>query len=66
MSGIDLKNKDFIESLRLFEDDRKIDPDFIMEVLKEAIAKAYQRDMDAPEAKIRVEITPKEMKIYPD
>lgn len=66
MSGIDLKNKDFIESLRLFEDDRKIDPDFIMEVLKEAIAKAYQRDMDAPEAKIRVEINPKEMKIYHD
>ena len=66
MSGIDLKNKDFLESLRLFEDDRKIDPDFIMDVLKEAIIKAYQRDMDAPEAKIRVEMTSKEMKIYHD
>ncbi len=66
MSGIDLKNKNFVESLRIFEDDRKIDPDFIIDVLKEAIVKTYQKHIDAPAAEIRVEVTPKEMKIYHD
>ena len=66
MSGIDLKNKNFVESLKIFEDDRKIDPDFIIDVLKEAIVKTYQKHIDAPAAEIRVEVTPKEMKIYHD
>lgn len=64
MSGIDLKNKNFVESLRIFEDDRKIDPEFIIDVLKEAIVKTYQKHIDAPAASVRVEVTPKEMKIY--
>ncbi len=65
MSGVSLKNnKNFIESLRLFEEDRKIDPEFVIEVLKEAIVKAYQKDIDAPEAKVRVDIDAKEIKVY--
>ena len=36
MSGISLKNKNFIDGMRLFEEDRKVDPDFIIETLKEA------------------------------
>lgn len=64
MSGINLKSKDFIESLHLLEDDRKISPEFIIDVLKEAVVKTYQKEIDAPAAVVRVEITPKEMKIY--
>ena len=64
MSGINLKSKAFLESLRLFEEDRKIDQEFIFDVLKEAITKTYQKHIDAPEAQVRVDISPKEMKIY--
>lgn len=64
MSGINLKSKAFLEGLRLFEEDRKIDQEFIFDVLKEAITKTYQKHIDAPEAQVRVDITPKEMKIY--
>lgn len=64
MSGINLKSKEFIESLHLFEDDRKISPEFIIDVLKEAVVKTYQKHIDAPAAVVRVDITPKEMKIY--
>ena len=66
MSGISLKSKDFLDSLRLFEDDRKISADFIIDTLKEAIIKTYQKEIDAPEAEVRVEIDGKEMKIYHD
>ena len=64
MSGISLKTKAFQDGMRLFEEDRKIDPEFVLETLKEAIAKTYQKHIDAPEAKVRVEIDGKEMKVY--
>ena len=64
MSGINLKNKNFIDGLRLFEEDRKIDSDFVIEVLKEAIAKTYQKHIDAPAANVRVTIEKNEMKVY--
>ena len=64
MSGISLKNKNFIDGMRLFEEDRKVDADFVLETLKEAIAKAYQKHIDAPEAMVRVEIEKNEMHVY--
>ena len=64
MSGINLKSKAFLDGLRLFEEDRKIEPEFVLEVLKEAIAKTYQKHIDAPEAKVRVDMDGKEMKVY--
>ena len=64
MSGINLKNKNFIDGMRLFEEDRKVDPQFVLETLKEAIAKTYQKHIDAPEAKVRVEIERNEMHVY--
>ena len=64
MSGISLKTKAFQDGMRLFEEDRKIDPEFVIETLKEAIAKTYQKHIDAPEAKVRVEIDGKEMKVF--
>ena len=63
MSGINLKNKNFIEGMRLFEEDRKVDSEFVLETLKEAIAKTYQKHIDAPEAKVRVVIEKNELKI---
>ena len=61
MSGISLKNKNFIDGMRLFEEDRKVDPEFVLETLKEAISKTYQKHIDAPAAKVRVEFDGKEM-----
>ena len=64
MSGISLKNKNFIDGMRLFEEDRKVDSEFILETLKEAIAKTYQKHIDAPEAKVRVVIEKNELHVY--
>ncbi len=64
MSGINLKNKNFIDGMRLFEEDRKVDPEFIIETLKEAIAKTYQKHIDAPEAMVKVVIEKNEMHVY--
>ena len=64
MSGISLKNKNFIDGMRLFEEDHKVDPEFILETLKEAIAKTYQKHIDAPEAMVRVVIEKNEMHVY--
>ncbi|MDO4940592.1 MAG: transcription termination factor NusA [Erysipelotrichaceae bacterium] len=64
MSGINLKNKNFVEGMRLFEEDRKVDPEFVMETLKEAIVKTYQKHIDAPEANVRVAIEKNELKVY--
>ena len=64
MSGISLKNKNFIDGMRLFEEDRKVDPEFVLETLKEAIAKTYQKHIDAPEAMVRVQIEKNEMHVY--
>ncbi|MCR4633723.1 MAG: transcription termination factor NusA [Erysipelotrichaceae bacterium] len=59
-----MKNKNFIDGMRLFEEDRKVDPEFIIETLKEAIAKTYQKHIDAPEAMVRVTIEKNEMHVY--
>lgn len=64
MSGISLKNKNFTDGMRLFEEDRKVDPEFVLETLKEAIAKTYQKHIDAPEAVVRVEIEKNELHVY--
>ncbi|MBR4462657.1 MAG: transcription termination/antitermination protein NusA [Erysipelotrichaceae bacterium] len=65
MSGISLKNnKNFIDGMRLFEEDRKVDPEFVLDTLKEAIAKTYQKHIDAPEAAVRVVIDKNEMHVY--
>ena len=64
MSGINLKNKNFIDGMRLFEEDRKVDAEFVLETLKEAIAKPYQKHIDAPEAQVRVEIEKNELHVF--
>ena len=64
MSGISLKNKNFTDGLRLFEEDRKVDPAFVIETLKEAIAKTYQKHIDAPEALVRVEIEKNALHVF--
>jgi len=64
MSGINLKNKNFIEGMRLFEEDRKVDTEFVMDVLKDAIVKTYQKHIDAPEANVRVDVVKNELKVF--
>ena len=65
MNGVNLKNnKNFLEGMRLFEEDRKIPAEFVIETLKEAIVKTYQNHVDAPAAKVRVEIDSKGIQAY--
>ena len=64
MSGISLKTKNFVDGMRLFEEDRKVDPEFVLDTLKEAIIKTYQKHIDAPEAQVRVEIEKNELHVY--
>ena len=65
MNGVNLKNnKNFLEGMRLFEEDRKIPAEFVIETLKEAIAKTYQNHVDAPAAKVRVEIDSKGIQAF--
>ena len=64
MSGINLKSKAFLESLRLFEDEKKVDPQFVLEILEEAIIKTYQKHLDAPEARVRVDMNGSAMHVY--
>lgn len=65
MSGISLKsNKNFIESMKMFETDRKIDTGFVLDTLKEAIVKTYQKHIEAPAANVRVDFDGKEMHIF--
>lgn len=67
MKGINLHSKEFLESIKLFEEDRHVDAELIISILKEAIIKTYQKHIDAPEACVRVEISPNhEMNIYHD
>jgi len=65
MAGINLKNnKNFIDGMRLFEEELKVDPEFVIATLKEAIVKTYQKHIEAPEANVRVEFDNKELKVY--
>lgn len=65
MNGVNLKNnKIFLEGMRLFEEERKIPAEFVIETLKEAIIKTYQNHVDAPAAKVRVEIDSKGIQAY--
>ena len=50
--------------MRLFEEERKIDPEFVIETLKEAVVKTYQKHIDAPAAKVRVDFDGKEMHVF--
>ena len=50
--------------MRLFEEERKIPAEFVIETLKEAIIKTYQNHVDAPAAKVRVEIDSKGIQAY--
>lgn len=65
MNGVNLKNnKNYLEGMRLFEEDRKIPAEFVIETLKEAIVKTYQNHIDAPAAKVRVEIDSKGIQAF--
>ena len=58
MNGVNLKNnKNFLEGMRLFEEERKIPAEFVIETLKEAIIKTYQNHVDAPAAKMTALLT---------
>lgn len=48
--------KDMVSALQAIEDNRNISKDVVIDALKEALAKAYRKQIDIPDALIRVEV----------
>ena len=48
--------KDIMKALNAIEEDRHISKDIIVEALKEALAKAYRKHLEIPDALVRVDI----------
>ncbi len=48
--------KDFMKVMQSIEEERKITKEIVIEALKEALAKAYRKHIDAPDALIKVDI----------
>lgn len=59
--------KEILDVLKSFDDDvRKVDENIVIETLKEAFAKAYIREIDAPDAQVRVEIDNGTIRLFHD
>ncbi len=61
-----MKLKDIITALQSIEEDRKVSKEIVIEALKEALAKAYRKNIDIPDVLIKVEVDEKlgEIKVY--
>ena len=53
------KFKKLVEAMALIEDDRKISHEVIVESLKEAMEKAYRKQVELPDIMVRVDINDK-------
>lgn len=59
-------NKKFIEALNLLIEEKGIDKEVFLEMLREAIEKAYKKNYMSPEANVRVEVDEKngQIRVY--
>lgn len=58
---------EIVAVLQSFDEEvRKVNEDVVIETLKEALAKAYIKEIDAPDAKARVEVENGEIRLYHD
>lgn len=53
------KLNDLLKAMALIETDRKISQDIVIDALKEAMAKAYKKNVELPDINVKVDITPK-------
>ena len=56
--------KDLLRALSSIEDERKISKDIVIDALKEALAKAYRKNVELPDILVRVDINEKTGKIH--
>lgn len=61
-----MKLKDFMKAMQAIEQDRSLSQDIVVAALKEALAKAYRKHIEIPDALVRVDINEKsgEIKVY--
>lgn len=61
-----MKLKDFMAAMQAIESDRKLTKEIVVEALQEALAKAYRKHIEIPDAMVRVDINQKsgEIKVY--
>ncbi len=51
-----MKLKDFLKAMQSIEEDRKVSKEIVIEALKEALAKAYRKNVDVPDVLVKVDI----------
>jgi len=67
MYEINLRSKELKEILHSFEEERKMDEEEVIQIMTEAFTNSYRKQIDAPEAQVRVEVTPEGvMRIFHD
>ncbi|MEG0314724.1 MAG: transcription termination factor NusA [Erysipelotrichaceae bacterium] len=61
-----MKLKDFMEALQAIESDRMLSKEIVVEALQEALAKAFRKHIEIPDALVKVDINDKtgEIKVY--
>ena len=51
-----MKLKDFMAAMQAIESDRKLSKDVVVEALQEALAKAFRKHIEIPDALVRVDV----------
>lgn len=61
-----MKLKDFMKAMQAIEQDRSLSQDIVIAALKEALAKAYRKHIEIPDALVYVDVNEKtgEIKVY--
>lgn len=61
-----MKLKDFMAAMQAIETDRKLSQEIVVDALQEALAKAFRKHIEIPDALVRVDVNKKsgEIKVY--
>ena len=61
-----MKLKDFMAAMQAIETDRKLSKEVVVEALQEALAKAFRKHIEIPDALVRVDVNEKsgDIKVY--
>ena len=51
-----MKLKDFMAAMQAIESDRKLPQEVVVEALQEALAKAFRKHIEIPDALVRVDV----------
>lgn len=61
-----MKLKDFMAAMQAIETDRKLSKEVVVDALQEALAKAFRKHIEIPDALVRVDVNEKsgDIKVY--